>query len=153
MRVGEVLFRRRVAEADLFLIVEPCAVVGAEGDVDDPLHEAAFDAGFVVVVGLAVGPDEPVCEMWLCGDDRAPGVDHGFGLLLEERGVFEQDVAVFVGPADGLLEVAEVFVGEWGLGTLASAEVVAGDLDAILGSGSCAHRFASAGSMRWMMAR
>ena len=137
LRVSEVLLCGCVAEADLFLVVEPGAVVGAQGDVDDPLHEAAFDAGFVDVVGLAVGVDEPVREMRMCGDDGAPGVDHGFGLLLEERGVFEQDVAVFVGPADGLLEIAEVFVGERGLGTLGSAEVVAGDLDAILGSRGC----------------
>ena len=111
--VGEVLFRGRVAEADLLLVVEPCAVVRAKGNVDGPLDEARFDAGFVVVVRFAVGTDEPVREVWLSGDDRAPGVDHGFGLLLEERGVFEQDVAICVGPADSLLQVAEVFVGEW----------------------------------------
>src|ERR1700761_5783493 len=47
-RVGEVFLCGRVAEADLFLVVEPDAVVGAKGDVDDPLHKAALDAGFVV---------------------------------------------------------------------------------------------------------
>lgn len=148
LRVGHVLLCGCVAEADLFLVVEPCAVVRTGGDVDNPLDEAAFDAGFVVVVWVAVGADEPVREMRLRGDDGAPRVDHVFGLLLKERGMFEQDVAVIGGPADGLLEVAEIFVGEWRLGTCGSAEVVAGEL-----CGGAVHRFASVGSMRWMMAR
>jgi hypothetical protein len=148
--VGEVLFCGRVAEADLFLVVEPRAVVRAEGDVDDPLHETLFNAGFVAVVRFAVRADEPVREVWLRSNDGAPGVDHGLGLLLEECRVLEQEVAVYIGPADGLFEVAEVFVGERGLGTLAGAEVVAGDLWC---GDWCAHYFASAGSMRWMMAR
>ena len=60
-----VLLCRGVTEADLVLVVKPVAIVWADGDVDDPLHEAALDAGFVGVVGRAVGVDEGMREMGL----------------------------------------------------------------------------------------
>src|ERR1035441_9705125 len=63
--VSLVLLRRSMPEPDLFLIVEPGAIMGPRGDIDNPLHEPSLHPHLVFLVRVAVRRKEPLRKMRL----------------------------------------------------------------------------------------
>jgi hypothetical protein len=61
-----------MAKANLKLIVEPIAIMGTGGDINEPLDEAALNACFIIIARRTVWLGERVGEIGLRAD--IPGV-------------------------------------------------------------------------------
>lgn len=69
-----------VTASDLFLVGEPCLVVGTVADIIDPLTESLPDGGQIVRVRCAVGACERGDEMRVRADEPVPDVEDPLGL-------------------------------------------------------------------------
>src|SRR5262249_47419898 len=124
--VGGILLRRRVAQPDLVLVVEPDLVERPPACVDHPAHEAWLDRRLVVIVRLPVGTEEPARQLLMAADDLPPFVDQAFRLVLEDIAGLIERAAVIVREAGGFLQALEVVEGEGRAPDLAI--IIAGDV-------------------------
>src|SRR5581483_2927665 len=77
MRAVSFVFPRRcVAQADFFLIVEPCLIVWAHAGIMHPLHKAAFYGCLVGLIRLSLRTEEPSGQLRLRRNARPPAINH-----------------------------------------------------------------------------
>src|SRR5262249_44824751 len=107
--VGTILLLGRMAQADLFLVVEPRLVVRTKRRVRHPLDEPFLHPARILFVALAFWAAEPFHVMFLLACQLTPGIDHGFGAIAKDLRMPLQDGGVFIAPADRLLKLPQLF--------------------------------------------
>src|SRR5438270_4811943 len=109
--VGLIFFGGSMAEPDLLLIIQPGLVMRAKTCIQNPLHESLLHLGLVFVVGFAVRPEEPLCQVRLRGNYGAPGIHLLLRIFAKDPAMVLEYSGVLFAPSGSRLKLTQFFQG------------------------------------------